>query len=76
MTPAFALTAVTCSRPPDQPPGDGGDLLRLLVGERELFLEDAAVIRIGSGHEYADRMMAHGAEFFLCQSVKGRSRLL
>ena len=55
---------------------DGGDLLRLLVGERELFLEDAAVIRIGNGHEYADRMMAHGAEFFLCQSVKGRSRLL
>ena len=64
-------------QPPARPAArDGGDLLRLLVGERELFLEDAAVIRIGSGHEYADRMMAHGAEFFLCQSVKGRSRLL
>ena len=81
-------------QPPARPAArDGGDLLCFLVRERELFLEDAAVIRIGSGHEYgisdenyvqctvrgheyADRMMAHGAEFFLCQSVKGRSRLL
>ena len=55
---------------------DGGHLPGLLIGERELLPQDAAVVRIGGGHVDADGVAARDAELFLRQAIEGRGGLL
>ena len=55
---------------------DGGHLSGLLVRERELLPQDAAVVRIGGGHVDADGVAARDAELFLRQAIEGCGGLL